>query len=197
MSLPRKLLYFPIIHSPEELGVAGRQATAGRTPEQARAQAELVGQFWDRLADAVARLDLDFTMVRLYQDGLPICGHEASIVDQLAATGSRNHRLLRTLMNRGAVLMGTESGDLLVEEYELLKQGLLPGIDPEKHRTLAAAILRGRDAFVARRIDETLQPGEAGFLFMGLLHDVEARLAKTDIEVSFPIGKPRISGGPG
>ena len=172
--------------------MAGAKALSARPSDQAQSQRRIVGQFWDALERAVAALSLDFKAVRLYQDGLPICGHEADIVAQLAATGSRNHRLLRGLMDRGATLSGTESGELLVEEYELLRQSLLPGIDPKKHRELSTAILAKRDVFIAKRIANTLCPGETGILFIGLMHNIEPGLTDAGIEVSYPIGKPKI-----
>ena len=55
------------------------------------------------------RLELDWSCVLLYQDGLPVCGEEKRIAQDLARTGSANHRLLLELMARGARLIGTEA----------------------------------------------------------------------------------------
>ncbi len=191
-ALSRRLLYFPIIHSLEDLGVAGAKALSARSEAQAMNQKQIIDDFWGKVEEAVAGLDLNFTQVRLYQDGLPVCGHESEIVMQLVATGSRNHRLLHALMRRGGALTGTESGELLVEEYELLKQTLLPGTETEPCQQLADALLRRRDAYMVERIHETLLPGETGILFIGLMHDLAHRLTQRDIEVSFPIGRPTI-----
>jgi hypothetical protein len=49
------------------------------------------------------------SQVKLYQDSLPVCGQEAALVEQLAAEGSENHKLLTILMGRGALLIGTEA----------------------------------------------------------------------------------------
>lgn len=88
--------------------------------------------------------------------------------------------------------MGTESPELLLEEYELMKQMLQPQKDrPPPSQTLARSLLDRRDTFIARRIDETLVAGEAGLLFLGLMHDIEGKLA-SDITLVHPIGKPKL-----
>ena len=57
-----------------------------------------------------------------YQDGLPVSGHELRIVNELARAGSSNHQLLLRMRLRGATIMGTEAGELLVQEYQLARQ---------------------------------------------------------------------------
>ncbi len=46
---------------------------------------------------AIRALRLDLKRVKLYQDSLPVCGHERALVHDLAAQGSRNHQLLEAL----------------------------------------------------------------------------------------------------
>ncbi len=55
------------------------------------------------------------------------------IVSELSASGSRNHRLLMHLMDKGAMIMGTESPELLMEEYELAKKNFTEGCEFEIH----------------------------------------------------------------
>ena len=95
---------------------AGRAGLARKTAA--------IDQIWTEIEAAIDALPLSFDRVRLYQDGLPVCGREAEIVTELAQAGSRNHQLLLRLMAQGAVLMGTEAGDLLVQEYQLARQSL-------------------------------------------------------------------------
>ena len=150
---------------------------------------------WTEIEAAIDALALSFDRVRLYQDGLPVCGREAEIVTELAQAGSRNHQLLLRLMAQGAVLMGTESGDLLVQEYQLAKQSLTTR--PPRAAGLAAsrrasseALLQRRDQFIAQRINETLKTGETGILFLGMLHSLE-RYLHPDIKVIYPLHRPR------
>jgi len=139
---------------------------------------------WRRITETIQDLELDYAHVRLYQDGLPVSGHEAAIVRDLAHAGSRNHSLLLELMDKGASLTGTESPELLVEEYELAQQ-VLVSLEGRKVGTAARGyhersrrLLERRDRFIAGRIKETLQSGETGLLFLGLLHALEGRLPR-------------------
>ena len=127
--------------------------------------------------------ELDWSQVQLYQDGLPVCGKEERIVKELAQAGSANHRLLLELMARGAKLIGTESPDLLVEEYELSRQLLVDASPDAEVANLSRDLLDRRDSFIVSRIDETLPPSRIGCLFLGLLHSLERRLPE-DIAVT-------------
>ena len=100
--------------------------------------------------------------MRIYQDGLPICGREADIVNELANAGSRNHSIIAKLAKGGATIMGTESGELLIEEYQRVKQLLAQsGSGPKADQTIeaGAALLQKRDRFIAERIDQHLATG--------------------------------------
>jgi hypothetical protein len=175
----RRLIWIPIIHTPEDLGKLrgsvrdhhiGRQGAKGWN-----AHVRAVGEFWREVRRRVERLDVPPSKLRLYQDALPVCGFEERIVRELAQTGGANHRLLAALMDRGASLTGTESPQLLVEEYELNRKALdnQPVDDLE---TRSQALLEARDHFIAERIARTLQPGETGLIFLGMAHSLENRL---------------------
>jgi hypothetical protein len=144
-----------------------------------------VDSLWDSIEMMLAQIDFPRAKVRIYQDGLPVCGREIEIVNELANAGSRNHRLIAELAKKGATIMGTESGELLIEEYRRVKQilaqsGVATKADPMIDA--GAALLQKRDQFIAERIDRTLQSGEIGILFIGMLHSVQHYLAK-DITV--------------
>lgn len=158
-------------------------------------KAAAIDQIWTDIEAAIDALPLSFDRVRLYQDGLPVCGREAEIVTELAQAGSRNHQLLLRLMAQGAVLMGTEAGDLLVQEYQLARQSLTPR--PSRAAAVAAsrrassqALLQRRDQSIAQRINETLKSGETGILFLGMLHSVEGYL-HPDVKVIYPLHRIR------
>lgn len=150
-----------------------------------RQKESTVARLWDNIEAMLGEVDLSGARVRIYQDGLPICGREADIVNELANAGSRNHALIVTLAKGGATIMGTESGELLIEEYQRVKQLLAQsGSAAKAEQTIetGAALLQKRDRFIAERIDHTLQPGEIGILLIGMLHSVERYLPK-DISV--------------
>jgi hypothetical protein len=157
-----------------------------------RRKVKLVDQIWTEAETIIDNLRLSFDKVRIYQDGLPVCGREIDIVTDLAKAGSRNHRLLLSIMEKGATVMGTESAELLVEEYQLFKSILntrnskkTPKID-ECRKALSESLLERRDRYIADRINTTLREGETGILFLGLLHNLEKRFDK-DIKLIFPM----------
>ncbi len=95
--------------------------------------------------------------------------------------------------------MGTESSELLVEEYELVKQTLARGDTLKaagvaaRKKALSDSLLLMRDRYIADRINGTLRAGETGILFLGMLHSLGNWLDK-DIRVIYPITRPAGAG---
>ncbi|MGA2793476.1 MAG: hypothetical protein ABSE69_08055 [Roseiarcus sp.] len=164
-----RLIYVPVVHSTVEMGSAAPAYKAAFVARYGESKwAERSAEFdavWRAIADAINRVGLDLSHVKLYQDSLPVCGRENELVRDLASLGSRNHQLLESLMREGATLVGTESPTLLLDEYRLLQS-------PERTEAQAAALLEARDRFIAGRIDATLGEEEDGVLFIGALHRV-------------------------
>jgi len=195
----RTLIYFPIVHTQADMGALQKSVARATLEKSGRAglarKTAAIDRIWTEIEAAIDALALSFDRVRLYQDGLPVCGREAEIVAELAQAGSRNHQLLLRLMAQGAVLMGTESGDLLVQEYQLARQSLTTRLPraagvAAAQRGLSEALLQRRDQFMAQRINETLRNGETGILFLGMLHSLERRL-HPDVKVIYPLHQPR------
>jgi hypothetical protein len=195
----RSLIYLPIIHTQADMGALKESVVRATIEKLGRAglarKASAIDRIWTEIEAAIDALNLPFDRVRLYQDGLPVCGRETEIVTELAQGGSRNHQLLLRLMAKGATLMGTESADLLVREYQAAKQSLA-GRAPRAAGVAAARqaqsedLLKRRDQFIAQRLNETLKQGETGILFLGMLHAVE-RYLQPDIKVIYPLHRPR------
>jgi len=190
----RRLLYLPIVHTPADMGTLGSSinrakvsAFGQRRVERAAAD---VQKLWDRIETIVTNLADTPGIKRVYQDGLPVCGREPEIVAELAEAGSRNYGLLLKLQAQGAVLMGTESPELLVEEYQVALAKFAPGgaAAAGKHRDrLRHDLIDRRDRYVAERINRTLLSGETGMLFMGMMHKI-ARWLDPGISVVYPLG---------
>jgi hypothetical protein len=187
----RTLIYLPIIHSAADMGEFKESVTAATINKLGRAglarKASAVDRIWSEIDAAISSLNLPFDRVRLYQDGLPVCGRETEIVTDLAQKGSRNHQLLLRLMSQGATLVGTESAELLVQEYQLAKKSLA-GHPPQAagvaaaQKTASEQLLQQRDQSIAQRINDMLKPGETGILFLGMLHSLAPYL-QPDIKV--------------
>ena len=151
-----------------------------------------VQEFWEGLQKRIMGLEWEYPRTHIYQDGLPVCGKELQIVTELAQKGSRNHRLVLRLVQKGARLEGTESPKLLLEEYQFL-QGVFSAPEGEPREAAAAAysaraaaLVKERDEYIRRRIDATLPEGGRGLLFIGLIHYVDEGLPD-DIQVSYLI----------
>ena len=123
-----------------------------------------------------------WTEARIYQDGLP--DTRPDIVERIVSDiDSPNYRLVRWLISRGAVALGTEDPVLLQEEYELVRASIADDAARQAYAARAAGLLAERDHYIAARIGATLPPGGAGVLFIGLHHAV-ARMLPGDVEVT-------------
>ena len=105
--------------------------------------------------------------------------------------------LLKWLIERGAQLVGTESTELLIKEYEAVKRSLADGNFHETDKPNESqqnddtvSLLTQRDCFIAQRIVETLHVGNVGILFIGLQHRVQDYLPG-DLVVEYPFGRAK------
>ncbi len=122
---------------------------------------DVIGRLWAYVRETVESWNIPWDKVRLYQDGLPFCGHERQIVQTLTDAGSPNHQLLLSLTKRGATLEGTESPQLLVEEYRLARR-ILGARDPQhaakiqaRYAAQSRRLLVRRDRYIVGRINES------------------------------------------
>lgn len=180
----RTLIVIPIIHTEQDMGSLREEIKLEYVTrygeEKWTEHLKSINQVWIGIRQMIAALELPCASVRLYQDGLPLCGKEANIVDDVATQGSQNHQLLVELMAQGAQLMGTEDPSLLLQEYQLHQSAL--GGGKQGHDNLQEEQSRGllaqRDRFIAGRINATLLAGEIGLLFVGMAHSVEPLLER-------------------
>lgn len=183
----RTLIYVPVIHTSPDLGsmakeVAKRGVT-GLGEELWEKHRKTVEGFWDVISDYFDSMDVNG--VKIYQDGM--VGEEdvgRKIVEDTAKVGSKNYQLVLRLLERGAILMKTEDLKLVKKEYDRLRaitqaksitHKIIAFI---KYRLVKTVLLNKRDAFIARRIDETLGPNKKGVLFVGAFHKIKKRLPK-------------------
>lgn len=151
-----------------------------------------IDEMWSGIRKRIFHLKLPYKKAYVYQDGLPVCGRELEIVSHLAKQGSPNHLIVEGLVKKGGTLVGTESPDLLKQEYHWIRQILSADNNGQKKKLLeeygkvAPELLKKRDLFIKERIDETLPQGGIGIIFMGLLHRVD-ELLPPDIRVSYLI----------
>lgn len=187
MESARSLIYVPIVHTRADMGSLGstlQEEFVKKFGEEKWTQhVREIDEMWEGLKSRLDKLGLDYSKVRLYQDGLPTCGKEIEMVKDLSAKGSKNYALLAELVAQGAKVEGTEDPALLLEEYGFLQKIAQATSNPEREKAIqayqsnGAALLAKRDAFIKQRIETTLQAGEIGILFIGLLHKVDEELS--------------------
>ena len=192
----RRLIYVPIVHTQADMGSLSsalqKEFVEKFGEEKWQHHIREIDEMWDGLKSRLDRLNLDYSRVRLYQDGLPVCGRETQMVKDLAAKGSKNYALLAALVARGAKVEGTEDPALLLEEYHHLqeiaraKSKLKRKKEIHAYQSKGVALLAKRDTFIKQRIETTLKEGETGILFIGLLHKVDEELS-IDIHTTFLI----------
>jgi hypothetical protein len=177
----RTLIYMPIIHTSADLGSMSKEVTArgvaGLGEEAWARHRQTVAGFWRSLWDFFDGMDV--TGMKIYQDGMMAdgaMGHR--IVQETARAGSLNYQLVSQLLDRGACLVKTEDFGLVKQEYDRLmamtraKSVRSKLVAVAKYKLVKASLLAKRDAFIAARIDETLESGRTGILFIGALHNV-------------------------
>lgn len=142
-----------------------------------------VSGFWDSIANFFDLLDA--SNLKIYQDGLMIDGGLGKkIIEQGARKGSKNHKIVRKLMEKGAKIMKTEDLSLLKEEYNSLiklsqtKSFLEKMVAYIGYKLRKDPLMEKRDKFIAERINETLRDEEVGVLFIGAYHNVLPRISK-------------------
>jgi len=187
----RTLIYVPIIHTSADLGSIAEEVTkrgiAHLGEEIWTKHRKTVEGFWDVISHYFDSLDVKG--VKLYQDGM-IAGDEVGkkIVEDTAKAGSKNYQLLLRLLEREAVLVKTEDFKLVKQEYDRLlaitqaKSTIRKITAFAKYKLLKTILLKKRDGFIARRIDQTLKTNEKAILFIGALHKIKRKLPK-DIRV--------------
>jgi hypothetical protein len=187
----RTLIYVPIIHTSADLGSlakdVAKRGIVNLGTEAWREHQGTVEGFWYALSlyfNCVDGLGL-----KVYQDGMIAKGEiGAKIVEEGLRSGSKNYELVARLLKQGAILVKTEDFNLVKEERDRLltitqakstTQKIAAFI---KYNFIKNRLLRKRDKFIAQRINETLNDGERGVLFVGAFHNVKKWLAK-DIQI--------------
>ena len=189
----RKLVYVRIVHTSADMGTLSEElvqlAISKIGKEKWEENQKLIEKFWDELEKEIFQLNLDFKHTRIYQDGLPCEGEIGmKIINSTAELGSKNYQIIEKLVVKGAKVVATESPQLLIEERNLLLETLNNSSTAEKdeakkkYDSKKDILLEQRDAYIASRINNTLEDGKTGILFIGAEHNVIPKLAH-DIEV--------------
>ena len=191
-----QLIYIPVVHSVADMGslseVVKKEYIEKYSKEKWEEHLRIIQDMWDGIRKKIDELNLNYKKVKIYQDGLPVCGREQEIVQEVAEKGSKNYEIILELMAKGAILEGTENPGLLLEEYKYMQNiSKITNLAEKemairKYEEKSRELLFQRDVYIARRIDRTLSEDEIGILFMGMKHEVDKRLPG-DIIVTYLI----------
>lgn len=189
----RNLIYVPIIHSSADLGsmakALNRRGVDEFGEEFWQNHIQTINGFWDAIAYYFETIDLYIKDAKIYQDGMVTDGVIATkIIEESIKSGSKNYEIVSKLISRGAIIVQTEDLNLVKKEYESLQAITQTKSTVKKivklilYKMTKGKLLRQRDEFIARRIDETLGEDETGIIFIGAYHKVKSKLPK-DIHV--------------
>ena len=187
----RTLLYVPIIHTSADLGSLAKDVERRGLDKFGenmwRDHLRTIDGLWDALFLYFDSIDV--SGAKVFQDGMVADGALGlKIVQEGEKAGSKNHRLVSKLLQRGAILMRTEDFSLVKKERDRLLKMVRAKTTAEKlsgliiYKFTKKTLLRQRDASIARRIDKALAEGETGILFIGAYHRIKPRLAR-DIKI--------------
>ncbi len=166
----KKLYIIPIIHADVDMGTQASILKKAYIKKFGLAgwkqHVTSVRHFWKLVGDKIARLHLDPKSLVIYQDGLPMDMNPSEMIEDMVSRGSPNYDLIRSLVDKGAVLQSTEDPSLLKLEYDRIKSG--KEISPEENEKL----LNQRDKFIGETIVRSLPENKTGLLFIGAKHKV-------------------------
>jgi len=160
-----------------------------RIPKLERKEEREIQRFWYEIEQKIEASNLDWSMVRIYQEGLPLARPEliTEIVDK-SSEQSENYQIIKKLISKGARVEGTEDPSLLLVEQGFLKEFIEAKNEEERkkvaeeYKGIKADLRNRRNSFIAERINITLLKGETGILFVRAHHNIDPKLQK-DIAV--------------
>jgi len=187
----RTLIFVPIIHTSADLGSlandVAKRGIADLGEDLWKAYRMTIEGLWDAISHYFNSKDV--SGMKIYQDGMVaegVVGQE--IVEAGIKSGSKNYEIALRLIKRGAILVKTEDFKLVKEERDRLlsitqtKSIIKKLLAFIKYKLVKNRLLNKRDKFITRRIDETLNEGESGIIFIGAYHNIKKRLPR-DIQI--------------
>lgn len=184
----RTLIYVPIIHTSADLGSiaedVAKRGLSGLGQKLWEKHRSTVEGFWNVVSNYFDSMDV--SGVKIYQDGMVADAEVGKkIVEDTAEAGSKNYQLILRLLEKGAVLVKTEDFKLVKKEYDKLRAitqaesiawKILAFI---RYKLAKTILLKQRDTFIAKRINQTLSDNQKAILFIGAFHNIKKRLPES------------------
>lgn len=186
------LYYVPMIHTPQEWGSFKNAVLAMQTKKYGKKGCSEFLQeiecYWQEVERRIRLAELyqpkTASQLHIFIDGLPNTDEPfiKKIVEELISQKIPVYTIIKTLLENGATIHGTEDPELLLQEHRYwteISQGKKP--DPE----MAQELLRSRDQYIAQRIVSVVPNGEVALLFIGRSHDVISILNQISNKLTF------------
>lgn len=180
------LYYVPIIHSIEDFGHLGSKIqNSFPSRDVFDSVQDEIRKFWVMVEKRVDATIPDPNGLIIYQDSTPVGDKEKIFaLFEMCLSQSPNYRLVKKLIDHGAVLEGTEDMTLVLEQVKIY-ESIVKAVSPiEQYNIMLASrqrileLTHLRDIFIAERIRHTLTGDARGILFLGKNHDILPELEK-------------------
>ena len=154
----RKLFFVPLVFKPVE---------------EDASLSELTAKYWGEVENQLTNLESKLSDIKkIYHELLP--GEEG--IKRLKDLGIGSHRIVESLMGKGAALTQIEDADIMDEFTDwgrCLSVGLQSPVVFGKVYEAYQESGKKREEHIAKRIDDTLQADETAVLFMRESHRVQ------------------------
>jgi hypothetical protein len=156
----RKIYLVPLVFPP-----------AGHAPEYA----DLHERYWRGVREHLLRLETSIgSIARVYHEAVGLGGDEG--IETAESISETSGSISRGKVESGAGFEALEDQDLVMESFDW-QRCLMVGLESRKVSELAwksyTDAMNRRYELMARRIDETLKPEEAGLLFVSEDHRIQ------------------------
>lgn len=145
---------------------------------------EIVNRYWEQAQTQLTNLETKLSKAnRVYHELIPVGSEEGAKAIEEINKGS--YQIARARLDGGAELFPLESADLLTEFMDwskCLAVGLQNPKVFDRVWEFYSDAQKRRNEYMAKQIDESLKPGEAGILLMREGHAVQF---PTDIQVFY------------
>lgn len=184
------LYYVSIIHSIEDYGSLQEAISGAFVREYGKTTfshiQEKIRTFWATVEERIETAIPDPRGLLIYHDGFPV-GSPEKVLMLFAYMlqdhpKSQNFFLIKKLLDKGALLEGTEDMALVLEQMQIYERIVSASSKEEQQRIAALYADRAqelvglRDDYIAQRICDTLPDDGRGILFLGRDHNIVPKL---------------------
>ena len=186
----RVLYYVPVIHEKADFGPLKESYEHHLRISQGTIAASIfqcqIQQYWNLIGKEIEVMPFDYSNLQIYWDSC-IIGYEKIILEfSIENAKTTEVLIIQKLLEKGAELVGTEDRKLVMAQLTKAQEILLEKNPIRKTRLWQQCrsenqrLVRERDEFIAKRINETLI--KQGIIFLGAFHQIQ-NILEEDIKI--------------